>query len=103
MEQHIDTAQHGLSKIDTSSMNEEVKKTIEAVREELKEGQQEVADHQKCICLPHRSEYGWAMVEAYDNDELAEDPADEKKLADVEKEAARKVTKKWKAKGKGNY
>ena len=102
MEQHIDTAQHELSKIDTSSMNEEAKKTIEAVREELKEGQQEVAARQKRIRLGDRSEYGWATAEAYNDDELAEDPADEKKMADTEKEAA-EVTKKRKAKGKGNY
>ena len=28
------------------------------------------------------------MVEAYDDNELAEDPTDEKKIADAEKEAA---------------
>ena len=103
LEQHLDAAQHELSKIDTFSMNEEVKKTIEAAKEELKEGQQEVSARQKRIRLADRSEYGWATVEAYDNNELAEDPADEKKMPDAEREAARKVTKKRKAKGKGNY
>ena len=103
LEQHLDTVQHKLSKIDTSSMNEEVKKTIEAAREELKKGQQEVMARQKCIHLADCSEYGWATVEAYDDNELAEDPADEKKMAGAEKEAARKVTKKRKAKGKDNY
>ena len=89
LEQHLNAAQHELSKIDnTSSMNEEVKKTIEAAKEELKEGQQEVSARQKRSCLADRSEYGWAMVEAYDNNELAEDPADEKKMADAEREAA---------------
>ena len=39
-------------------MNEEVKKTIEAAKEELKEGQQEVAAHQKRIHLADRSECG---------------------------------------------
>ena len=97
LEQHLNAAQRELSKIDTSSMNEEVKKTIEAAREELKEGQQEVTACQKRIYLADRSEYGWATVEAYNDDELAEDPADEKKMVDVEKEAAQKVTKKRKA------
>ena len=72
-------------------------------KEELKEGQQEVAACQKRICLADHSEYGWATVEVYDDDELAEDPADEKKMADAEKEAARKVTRKRKAKGKDSY
>lgn len=62
-----------------------------------------MAARQKHIRLADCSEYGWAMVEAYDNDELAEDPADEKKMADAEKEVARKVTRKRKAKGKGSY
>ena len=82
-------------------MNEEMKKT-EVAKKELKEGQQEVAARQKRIRLGDHSEYGWATVEAYNDNELAEDPADEKKTADTEKEAA-EVTKKRKAKGKGNY
>ena len=44
-EEHLDAAQHELGKTDISSMNEEVKKTIEAAREEQKESQQEVAVH----------------------------------------------------------
>ena len=75
LEQHLDTAQHELSKLDTSSMNEEVKKTIEAAREELKEGQQEVMARQKCIHLADCSEYGWATVEAYDDNELGREPS----------------------------
>ena len=51
---------------------------------------------QKRIRLTDHSDYGWAMVEAYDNNELVEDPADEK-MADVEKEAAQQVTRKRKA------
>ena len=84
-------------------MNREVKKTIKAAKEEFKEGQQEVPAHQKRIRLADHLEYGWATVEAYDDDELAEDPADEKKMANAEKEAALKVTKKRKPKGKHNY
>ena len=103
LEQRLDAAQHELSKIDAFSMNKEVKKTIEAAKEELKEGQQEASAHRKRIHLADRLEYGWATVEAYDDDELAEDPVDRKKMADAEKEAARKVTKNRKAKGKGNY
>ena len=103
LEQHLDAAQHKLSKIDTSSMNEEVKKMIEVAREELKEGQQEVVARQKRIRLADHSEYGWTTAEAYNDDELEEDPADEKKMADAEKEVARKVTMKRKATEKGSY
>ena len=78
-------------------MNEEMKKT-EVAKEELKEGQQEVAARQKRIRLGDRSEYGWAMVEAYNDDELAEDPVDENRIADEEKEAA-EVTKKKESQG----
>ena len=56
LEQHLDAAQHELNKIDTSLMNEEVKKMIEAAKEELKEGQQEVSARQKRIRLADRSE-----------------------------------------------
>ena len=80
-------------------MNEEMKKT-EVAKEELKEGQQEVAARQKRIRLGDRSEYGWATVEAYNNDELAEDPVDEKRIVDAEKEAA-EVTKKKESQGEG--
>ena len=103
LEQHLDAAQHELSKTDTTLMNEEMKKAIEAAKEELKVGHQEVSARQKRIRLADCSEYGWATVEAYDDYELAEDPVNEKKMADAKKEAARKVSKKRKAKGKGNY
>lgn len=62
-----------------------------------------MAARQKRIHLADCSEYGWATVEAYDNDKLAENPADEKKMADAEKKAAQKVTRKRKAKGKDSY
>ena len=90
LEQHLDATQQKLSKIDTSSMNEEMKKT-EVAKEELKEGQQEAVARQKRIRLADPSEhYGWYTVEAYDDDELAEDPADEKKMVDAENEAAQR-------------
>ena len=93
-------AHHELSKIDTSSLNEEAKKTIDAAKEELQEGQREVAACQKCIRLADRSEYGWVTVEAYDDDKLAEDQADEKKKADAERRQLGRSQGKGKAKAK---
>ena len=40
-------------------------------------------DHQKVIRLVDRSELGWAVVNEYGEDELAEDSEDEKRIAKV--------------------
>ena len=39
-----------------------------------------IACQQKIIKVADRSDYGWAVVKAYDNDELASDSEDEKRL-----------------------
>ena len=38
-------------------------------------------DHQKAIRLADKSEFGWAVVNEYREDELAEDLDDEKRIA----------------------
>ena len=61
-----------------------------------------MAARQKYIHLADYFEYGWVTVEAYDDDELADNPMNEKKMADAE-EAAWKVTRNRKTKSKGSY
>ena len=43
--------------------------------------------------MADRSDYGWAVVKAYDNDELASDSEDEKRLFKAEKTAEREISK----------
>jgi len=61
---------------------------------ELEEGTKAIAVRQKHIKIADSSELGWGVVAVYDNDELAENSDDEKRLFKAEKEAERKQQKK---------
>ena len=53
----------------------------------LDEGLKLLATRQKYIKIINRSDYGWVMVRYYQDDQIASDTEDEKKLGRVEKEA----------------
>ena len=72
---------------------------VERAREALKEGEDLIVARQKAIRIADRSEYGWATVEEYEEDELAANSDDEKRLYRAEMRAGRKC-KAAAAKGK---
>ena len=61
------------------------KKVLDKLKTELHEGSQEIAARQKQIKVADRSDFGWAVVEAYDSNELAKNSEDEKRLLRAEK------------------
>ena len=85
--------------------NEKVKDTIEAAtrclnaiqpavekaKEALQEGEELLTARQKLIRIADRSEYGWATVAEYEEDELAGESDDEKRIYKAELRAGRKV------------
>ena len=52
---------------------EKERRSLEVLKAQLQEGIQAIACQQKRIKVADRSDYGWAVVKAYDNDELASD------------------------------
>ena len=72
---------------------------LEKVKQALKEGEVLIKERQKLIQIADRSEHGWATVEEYVADELADDSDDEKRLYKAEGRAGRKI-KEAKAKTK---
>ena len=61
-------------------------------------------DHQKAIRLADRSELGWAVVNEYGEDELAEDSDDEKRIAKAVATTERKAAQLKKShSGGGGY
>lgn len=72
---------------------------VEKARNLLKEGEELIKERQKLIKVADRSEHGWATVEEYVADELADDSDDEKRLFKAEARAGRKL-KASKFKGK---
>ena len=104
------------------AFNEEVYKTIhvaqqslestppnvERVWQSLQEGESLIKKRQKLMKVADRLEHGWATVEEYVTDELAENSDDEKRLFKAEARAGRKLkasseSKVKKPSGKGGY
>ena len=64
---------------------------IERAKEVLKEGEKLILHRKTLIRIVDRSEFGWATVQEYEDDELAENSDDEKKLFKSEIRANKKV------------
>ena len=58
--------------------------------EELQEGIKMLHTHQKLVRLADRSDLGWAVVNAYESDELASDDEDAKRMKEAKKDADQK-------------
>lgn len=96
------------TKSSTISMIEKVKETLEtaveilseenfrdpdkvaATKKAINEGIELLERRQKLIKLANRSEYGWRTVEEYEEDDLAKDSDDEKRIAKAEYRAKKK-------------
>ena len=75
---------------------------IEKARAAIQEGEKLIDARQKHIKIADRSEHGWATVAEYEEDELADNSDDEKRLFRAEARAGRKRQKSVKeAKKKG--
>ena len=74
---------------------------IEKAKFAIGEGEKLINDRQKLIRIADRSEHGWATVEEYEDDELADNSDDEKKLFKAEARAGRKLRQKLGKGGKG--
>ena len=60
----------------------------------LQEGEKLISLHQKSILIADRREHGWATVAEYEEDELADNSDDEKRLFRAEQRAGRKMRQK---------
>jgi len=90
MEDHIGRA---LTKATKLPATDATGKTIETLQEELRAGMRAITNRQKLIKIADRSEFSWAVVEAYESDNLASDSEDEKRLIKAERDAERKLKK----------
>ena len=67
---------------------------VEAALGELKKGEESLKRRMRLIKIADRSDHGWKTIEAYEDDELALDSDDQKRLARAEKEAEKRANKK---------
>ena len=67
---------------------------MEKVRTCLQEGEKLINLRQKNILIADRSEHGWATVTEYEEDELADNSDDEKRLFRAEVRAGKKIKQK---------
>ena len=82
---HLNKVQGEAAKIHPPTEKE--RRSLEVLKAQLQEGIQAIACRQKRIKLADRSDNGWVVVKAYNNDELAKDSEDEKRLFKAEKTA----------------
>ena len=69
---------------------------VEKAKTLIKEGEKMIDVRQKHIKIADRSEFGWATVAEYEEDELADNSDDEKRLFRAEGSAGRKLKRKTK-------
>ena len=74
---------------------------VEKAKQLLEEGEKIINERQKHIRIADRSDNGWATVEEYVEDELAENEDDEKRLLRADARAGRKLKSAQKA-GRGS-
>ena len=74
-----------------SAALKEASPALEKAKTLLDEGLKLVCERQKLIRMADRSEHGWATVEEYLEDELAENSDDEKRMQKAEFRAGRKL------------
>ena len=72
------------------------KEHLNLAKKEIAKGTSFLARREKLIKLADRSESGWAVVEEYNADVLADDSDDEKKIEKAENAAERKLAKRRK-------
>ena len=72
--------------------------SLVSATEELKEGIKALHTRQKLIQLADHSELGWAVVDAYESDELVSDDEDAKRMKEAKKVANQKDQKERKKK-----
>ena len=69
---------------------------LDRAKQELQKGLELLAGCQKRIKMADRSEYGWAVVDEYEDNELASDEDDAKKIEKAEKSVVFKAAKRRK-------
>ena len=67
------------------------KEALGKIKETLTEGRQLIAHRRKLLKLANRSEYGWSIVEEYEEDGLANDSEDKKRIEKAEWAAERRA------------
>ena len=78
-----------------STEDEQKKTVVKRLKTCLNESIKAIEVRQKHIKIADRSELGWAVVTAYEDDELASDSGDEKQIYKAEREAERLSKRKW--------
>ena len=81
--------QRGIPRKTLSDALESTPPAIERAKEVLKEGEKLILYRQKLIRIADRSEFNWATVQEYEDDELAENSDDKKRLLKSEIRANR--------------
>ena len=90
----MEAAKACLKKLEVAAPRSE--ELLERAASEMTQGMELITRRQKMIKFADRSESGWAVVEEYEDDDLADDSEDEKRMEKAERLAEKKLAKKRK-------
>ena len=88
VEDHLESAKKELVKL--TPEGEQQTAIVKKLKTCLDKGIKAIEVHQKHIKITDRSDLGWAVVAAYEDDELASDSQDEKRIYKAERLSKRK-------------
>ena len=89
VEEQLQSAASSISRAEKAAGKEALSRAKNAVEQ----GMELLSRRKKLIKLADRSEAGWALVEEYVEDDLAEDSEDERRIEKAERAAERKIAK----------
>ena len=90
VEDKLDEAEATVAKAEPTAEGR-TKEALGKIKEALAEGRKLIAHRQKLLKLADRSEYGWSVVQEYEEDGLADDSDDEKRIEKAERAAERRA------------
>ena len=90
MADKLNEAEAAVAKVEPTAEGR-MKEVLGKIKEALAEGRQLIAHRQKLLKLADRSEHRWSVVDEYEEDRLANDSEDEKRIEKAERAAERRV------------
>ena len=93
VEDRLEAATKKIKRLAPTATDGDSKKFLQEALDELKEGQEAIAERQKHIRIVDQSEYHWRTVEAYKFGGLGDNDEDAKRIKEAERDVASQINR----------